>query len=78
MRFTRPQTESATSSSVGINYLVVRHARWLALLGDGAYTTALFVNTYLNIMRRKLGLTYWSPSSWAKLKVENAVNHIAS
>jgi UDP-2,3-diacylglucosamine pyrophosphatase LpxH len=56
--------------------LVVRHARWLALLGDGAYTTALFVNTYLNIMRRKLGLTYWSLSSWAKLKVKNAVNHI--
>jgi UDP-2,3-diacylglucosamine pyrophosphatase LpxH len=56
--------------------LVVRHARWLALLGDGAYTAALFVNTYLNIVRRKLGLTYWSLSSWAKLKVKNAVNYI--
>ena len=29
--------------------LVVRHARWLALLGDGAYSAALFVNTYLNV-----------------------------
>lgn len=57
--------------------LVVRHARWLALLGDGAYTAALFVNTYLNIVRRKLGLTYWSLSSWAKLKVKNAVNYIS-
>ncbi|WP_243373561.1 UDP-2,3-diacylglucosamine diphosphatase [Microvirga solisilvae] len=57
--------------------LVVRHARWLALLGDGAYTTALFVNTYLNIIRRKLGLTYWSLSAWAKLKVKNAVNFIS-
>lgn len=57
--------------------LVVRHARWLALLGDGAYTTALFVNTYLNIVRRKLGLTYWSLSAWAKLKVKNAVNFIS-
>ncbi|HEU6443277.1 MAG TPA: UDP-2,3-diacylglucosamine diphosphatase [Microvirga sp.] len=57
--------------------LVVRHARWLALLGDGAYTAALFVNTYLNIVRRKLGLTYWSLSAWAKLRVKNAVNFIS-
>ncbi|MCB8821181.1 UDP-2,3-diacylglucosamine diphosphatase [Microvirga rosea] len=57
--------------------LVVRHARWLALLGDGAYTVALMVNTYLNVARRKLGLTYWSLSSWAKLKVKNAVNYIS-
>jgi UDP-2,3-diacylglucosamine pyrophosphatase LpxH len=57
--------------------LVVRHARWLALLGDWAYTAALFVNTYLNIARRKLGLTYWSLSAWAKLKVKNAVNFIS-
>lgn len=57
--------------------LVVRHARWLALLGDGAYTAALFVNTYLNLARRKLGLTYWSLSAWAKLKVKNAVNFIS-
>jgi UDP-2,3-diacylglucosamine pyrophosphatase LpxH len=57
--------------------LVVRHARWLALLGDGAYTTALFINTYLNMVRRRFGLTYWSLSSWAKLKVKNAVNYIS-
>ena len=57
--------------------LVVRHARWLALLGDGAYSAALFVNTYLNIVRRRLGLTYWSLSAWAKLKVKNAVNYIS-
>ncbi|MGF9762901.1 UDP-2,3-diacylglucosamine diphosphatase [Microvirga sp. 0TCS3.31] len=57
--------------------LVVRHARWLALLGDGAYTTALAVNTHLNQVRRRLGLTYWSLSAWAKLKVKNAVNYIS-
>jgi UDP-2,3-diacylglucosamine pyrophosphatase LpxH len=56
--------------------MVVRHARWLALLGDGAYTVALVVNTYLNVIRRRLGLTYWSLSAWAKLKVKNAVNFI--
>lgn len=57
--------------------LVVRHAKWLAHLGDGAYSLALFLNTYLNIVRRRLGLTYWSLSAWAKLKVKDAVNFIS-
>ena len=56
--------------------LVVRHARWLALLGDWAYDVALEFNTYLNLARRYLGLTYWSLSQWAKLKVKGAVNFI--
>lgn len=56
--------------------VVVRHAKWLALLGDWAYVFALGVNTYLNWFRRKLGLTYWSLSAWAKMKVKNAVNFI--
>jgi UDP-2,3-diacylglucosamine pyrophosphatase LpxH len=56
--------------------MVVRHAPWLAYVGDGAYTAALVVNTYVNAVRRRLGLTYWSLSAWAKLKVKKAVNHI--
>lgn len=56
--------------------MVVRHARWLAHLGDGAYSLALFVNTGLNKVRRRLGLSYWSLSAWAKLRVKNAVNFI--
>jgi UDP-2,3-diacylglucosamine pyrophosphatase LpxH len=56
--------------------MVVRYAPWLALLGDGAYELALGINTYLNAIRRRLGLAYWSLSSWAKLKVKTAVNHI--
>jgi UDP-2,3-diacylglucosamine pyrophosphatase LpxH len=56
--------------------MVVRHAKWLALLGDWAYETALVVNTYVNLVRRKLGFSYWSLSAWAKLKVKNAVNFI--
>lgn len=56
--------------------VVVRHAKWIAYLGDWAYETALIVNTYVNILRRRLGLTYWSLSAWAKLKVKNAVNFI--
>ena len=56
--------------------VVIRHARWLALLGNGAYDLAIWLNTYFNAIRRSLGLTYWSLSQWAKLKVKNAVNFI--
>ncbi len=56
--------------------VVVRHAKWLAFLGDWAYVTTLAINTWVNIIRRKLGLTYWSLSAWAKLKVKNAVSFI--
>jgi len=56
--------------------VVIRHARWLALLGDKAYDAAIWLNTYFNAVRRGLGLTYWSLSQWAKLKVKNAVNFI--
>ncbi len=58
--------------------LVVRHARWLAHLGDWAYSTALNLNTGMNIVRRRLGFSYWSLSAWAKLKVKNAVNFIGA
>ena len=56
--------------------VVIRHARWLALLGDTAYELAIWLNTHFNALRRGLGLTYWSLSQWAKLKVKNAVNFI--
>ncbi|MEH0069634.1 UDP-2,3-diacylglucosamine diphosphatase [Pannonibacter sp. Pt2-lr] len=56
--------------------VVIRHAKWLAFFGDKAYVTALALNTGFNLMRRRLGLTYWSLSAWAKLKVKNAVNFI--
>jgi UDP-2,3-diacylglucosamine pyrophosphatase LpxH len=57
---------------------VVMHAKWLALIGDWAYETALFLNTRINFTRRKLGLTYWSFSAWAKHNVKRAVNFISS
>ncbi len=56
--------------------VVVRHARWLAFLGDWAYETALVINTWFNRARRAFGFGYWSLSAWAKLKVKNAVNFI--
>ncbi|MGZ3411703.1 MAG: UDP-2,3-diacylglucosamine diphosphatase [Xanthobacteraceae bacterium] len=56
--------------------LVVTQARWLALLGDKAYDTAIVVNRWFNLIRRRLGFPYWSLSQWAKLKVKNAVSYI--
>jgi len=56
--------------------VIVRHARWLAFLGDWAYETALLVNAHFNRARRLFGFGYWSLSAWAKLKVKNAVNFI--
>jgi UDP-2,3-diacylglucosamine pyrophosphatase LpxH len=56
--------------------VVVRHARWLAHLGDWAYDFAIWINCWFNRARRKMGLPYWSFSQWAKLKVKNAVNFI--
>src|SRR5882757_782381 len=56
--------------------VVIRHARWLALLGDKAYDLAISLNTHFNAIRRALGLPYWSLSQWVKLKVKNAVNFI--
>ncbi|MBN9018843.1 MAG: UDP-2,3-diacylglucosamine diphosphatase [Rhizobiales bacterium] len=58
--------------------VVVRHAKWLALLGDNAYELALALNTVVSRIRRKLGFDYWSLSAWAKLKVKNAVNFIGA
>jgi UDP-2,3-diacylglucosamine pyrophosphatase LpxH len=37
---------------------VVKHARWLAMLGDHAYTAVLSLNRYFNIMRRRWGYQY--------------------
>lgn len=56
--------------------MVVRHAKWLAYLGDHAYEIALALSTRINLVRRRLGFTYWSLSAWAKLKVKNAVSYI--
>jgi UDP-2,3-diacylglucosamine pyrophosphatase LpxH len=56
--------------------VVVRHAKWLAFLGDWAYVAALALSTRINAVRRRLGLTYWSLSAWAKLRVKNAVSFI--
>jgi len=55
---------------------VVRYARFLALLGDWAYTTALIANRWFNVARRHLGLPYWSLSAWLKRQVKEAVKAV--
>ncbi len=55
---------------------VVRYAKFLALLGDSAYTAALVVNRWFNAARRRLGYPYWSLSAWLKRQVKEAVKAI--
>jgi UDP-2,3-diacylglucosamine pyrophosphatase LpxH len=56
---------------------VMQYAKWLAYLGDTAYTLILVVNRWLNSIRIKLGFQYWSLSQFLKHKVKNAVSFIA-
>lgn len=58
--------------------VVVRNARLIAYLGDWAYDAAIAINVVFNKARRAFGFPYWSISSWAKLKVKNAVSFIGT
>ena len=51
---------------------VVRYAKFLAILGDGAYTAALVANRWFNMARRRFGYPYWSLSAWLKRQVKEA------
>jgi UDP-2,3-diacylglucosamine pyrophosphatase LpxH len=55
---------------------VIAYAKWLAHLGDGAYTFALHLNEICHAVRRRLGLEYWSLSAFLKQKVKNALEYI--
>ena len=55
---------------------VVKYAKWLALLGDWAYTAMLGCNIVFNRIRRRLGYGYWSLSAYLKAKVKNAVEFV--
>lgn len=57
---------------------VVRYAKWLSLLGDWAYERAMDLNRVVNMVRRRLGLPYWSLSAFLKRKVKHAVQFISS
>jgi UDP-2,3-diacylglucosamine pyrophosphatase LpxH len=57
--------------------VIVKYAKWLALLGDWAYGLCLQLNDFVNRIRQGLGYPYWSLSAYLKLKVKNAVQFIA-
>jgi len=57
---------------------IVTYARWLAILGDHAYTLALWLNHKLNRVRLAMGLGYWSLSAYLKTKVKGAVGYICA
>jgi UDP-2,3-diacylglucosamine pyrophosphatase LpxH len=51
--------------------------RWLAFVGDAAYSVLLRCNHLVNRARAALGKPYWSLSKHAKHKVKNAVAFIS-
>jgi UDP-2,3-diacylglucosamine pyrophosphatase LpxH len=53
--------------------VVVKYRKWLAFLGDTAYTFALYLNDILTWVRSRLGLPYWSLSQYLKHRVKDAV-----
>ena len=55
---------------------VIRYAKFIAYLGDWAYDTALVLNRWFNLARRKFGYPYWSLSQWLKRQVKEAVKAI--
>jgi UDP-2,3-diacylglucosamine pyrophosphatase LpxH len=55
---------------------VVLYARWLAFLGDKAYSILLRANVVFNAVRRRMNLPYWSLSAYLKKRVKNAVQFV--
>ncbi len=57
---------------------VVKYAKWLAVMGDWAYASAMVLSDGVNVVRRNFGLPYWSLSAYLKHKVKNAVEYIGN
>jgi UDP-2,3-diacylglucosamine pyrophosphatase LpxH len=55
---------------------VIRNYKWVSHVGDVGYEILLKINKLYNFFRRKLGLNYWSFSSYIKFKVKKAVKFI--
>ena len=56
---------------------VIQTAKWLAYVGDWLYEFTLRMNTWLNRLRGRWGLRYWSLSAFLKHKVKKAVSFIS-
>ena len=56
---------------------VTKYHRWVAILGDHAYSLLVRLNILLSWLRRVLGFPgYWSLAGYAKRKVKTAVNFV--
>ena len=55
---------------------ILRNAKWLSILGAGAYQLALLLNRWLNRIRLRLGKPYWSLSKVLKQKTKQAVQYV--
>ena len=56
---------------------ITRYHRWVALLGDIAYSLLLRLNGLLSWVRRKLRLSgYWSLAGYAKRRVKGALEFV--
>lgn len=56
---------------------IVKYAGWLAHVGDRVYALLLSLNTGLNILRRRMGFSYWSLSAYLKHRTKKAVEFIS-
>jgi UDP-2,3-diacylglucosamine pyrophosphatase LpxH len=81
----RNSTEHTTAAGLRVLIIhgdefdgVVRYHKWLAHLGSWAYDMIVITNGWLNYARRKLGLPYWSLSSYIKRQVKGAVSFITN
>jgi UDP-2,3-diacylglucosamine pyrophosphatase LpxH len=79
------QREAEHTTAKGLRMLIIhgdefdgvmRYAKFLAILGDSAYTAALVLNRWFNVGRRWAGYPYWSLSQWLKQQVKGAVKAI--
>lgn len=57
---------------------VVQCSPWLAHVGGRAYAVLLWLNRYVNRVRRRFGYRYWSLAAFLKHKVKNAVSYISN
>lgn len=55
---------------------VVKCNKIAEIIGNQAYELILSLNVFVDLIRRKLGFSYWSLSSYLKHRVKNAVEYI--
>lgn len=55
---------------------LIQYSKIICKLGDWSYFWLLKLNHLINVVRRKLGVPYWSFSSYLKTRVKGAREHI--